>query len=394
MDEELKKALEALTNSVSEKMKEMLAVKDKLDAEAKEYGTHRKDTSDRLEAVVKSVSDINAKILELQQKAARPTGDERPRSIGEQFVENEAFKAYNKGGRQGLVIELRNDITSASTSAGALIAPDRKDLLIAPPDRQLRIRNLCMAGSTVSNLVQYQRENVFTNFADGISEGGAYPVSDVKYTDADAKVKKFGHIIKVTKEALNDSAQLQSLIDGRLRYGLLYREDVQLLLGDGTGNNLLGVMPQAASYDTARTLTGDTMADILSHAITQAISDEYVASGFVLNTNDWEKLSLLKSTDGVYLFAGPQQAAYPTIWGLPIVVTNAMPVGKFLTGAFAIGSQIFDRQSVEVEISTENDKDFETDKVSMKCSERLAFAVYRPAAFVKGTFPVAPPADE
>jgi HK97 family phage major capsid protein len=385
MDEDVKKALNELTNSVGDKMKEMLAIKDKMTDEAKEHGKHREETVNRLEAVVKDVADVNAKILDLQQKSARPSGESRPSSMGEQFITSDAFKAY-QGGRQGLVVEVRNDITSVSTSAGALIAPDRKDLIIVPPDRQLRIRNLCMSGSTTSNLVQYQREDVFTNEAAGIGETDAYPTSDVKYIPADAKVKKFGHMVKVSKEALDDAAQLKSLIDGRLKYGLLFVEDEQLLLGDGTGQNILGVIPQAEAYDTARTKAGDNMADIISHAVTQTISDEYYASGVVLNPNDWELIRLLKSTDGVYLFAGPQQTVVPTLWGLPVVVTNAMPAGKFLTGAFSIGSQIFDRANAEVEISTENDKDFETDMVSMKCSERLAYVVYRPKAFVIGDF--------
>ncbi|MDR0249844.1 MAG: phage major capsid protein [Burkholderiales bacterium] len=384
-ENDVQKAVQELTASVGKKMEEMLAIKAKMEDEAKAHGKHREETGTRLEAVVQAVAAINAKILEVQQRAARPSGDERPVSMGAEFVNSAKFKAYD-GGRQGLSVEVRNDISSAGTSAGALIAPDRKDLLITPPDRQLRVRSLCMAGSTTSNLVQYQREDVFTSNVAGIAEGGAYPKSDVKYVPADAKVKKFGHMIKVTKEALADAAQLQSLIDGRLRYGVLFREDEQLLLGDGTGNDIFGIMPQSATYDTARTKTGDNMADIISHAMTQAISDEYYASGVVLNPNDWEKMRLLKTTDGVYLFAGPQQTVVPTLWGLPVVVTNCMPAGKFLTGAFAIGSQIFDRASVEVEISTENADDFEHDLVSMKCSQRLAFVVYRPKAFVVGQF--------
>ncbi|MDR2173655.1 MAG: phage major capsid protein [Burkholderiales bacterium] len=384
--DDVKEAVEKLTASVGEKMKEMQAVKAKMDDETKEHGKHREETAARLEALVKENAAVNAKILELQQKGVRTSGDDRPMSMGAEFVESAAFKNY-KGGRQGICVEVRNDVTSAGTSAGALIAPDRKDLIITPPDRILRIRSLCMSGSTTSNLVQYQKEDVFTSAVAGVAEGAAYPKSNVKYSPADAKVKKFGHMIKVTKEALDDSAQLQSLIDSRLRYGVLFREDEQLLLGDGTGNDVLGVMPQAASYDTDRTETGDNMADIISHAMTQAISDEYYASGLVLNPNDWEKMRLLKTTDGVYLFAGPQQLPIPTVWGLPVVVTNAMPVGKFLTGAFAIGSQIFDRAGVEIEISTENADDFERDLVSMKCSQRLAFVVYRPKAFVVGQFP-------
>ncbi|MCY1382155.1 Phage capsid family protein [compost metagenome] len=57
----------------------------------------------------------------------------------------------------------------------------------------------------------------------------------------------------------------------------------------------------------------------------------------------------------------------------------------FLVGAFSLGAQIFDRLLAEILISTENDKDFEKNMVSIRAEERLAFSVYRPEAFVTGS---------
>ena len=60
---------------------------------------------------------------------------------------------------------------------------------------------------------------------------------------------------------------------------------------------------------------------------------------------------------------------------------------KFLTGSFAEAAQIFDREDANVVISTENADDFEKNMISVRWEERLALAVYRPEAFVKGEFP-------
>ena len=68
-----------------------------------------------------------------------------------------------------------------------------------------------------------------------------------------------------------------------------------------------------------------------------------------------------------------------------MVQTPAMQVSKFLTGAFRLGAQIFDRMSIEVLISTEDQDNFVKNMITIRAEERLALAVYRPAAFIYGT---------
>ena len=67
-----------------------------------------------------------------------------------------------------------------------------------------------------------------------------------------------------------------------------------------------------------------------------------------------------------------------------MVQTQAIAQGKFLTGAFNLGAQIFDRWQSRVEIATENEDDFVKNLVTILCEERLALAVYRPESFIYG----------
>lgn len=80
----------------------------------------------------------------------------------------------------------------------------------------------------------------------------------------------------------------------------------------------------------------------------------------------------------------------PTLWGLPVAQTQAMTAGEFMTGAFNLGAQIFDRMDVEVLLSSENVDDFEKNMFTIRIEERLALAVYRPEAFVTGDVNPAP----
>src|SRR3546814_3746850 len=63
-----------------------------------------------------------------------------------------------------------------------------------------------------------------------------------------------------------------------------------------------------------------------------------------------------------------------------------MTAGNFLTGAFRLGAQIFDRQDARVEVSTEDSDNFRKNLVTILAEERLALAVYRPEAFIRGGF--------
>jgi HK97 family phage major capsid protein len=52
-----------------------------------------------------------------------------------------------------------------------------------------------------------------------------------------------------------------------------------------------------------------------------------------------------------------------------------------LVGAFRPQAQIFRRQGITVEIATEHASDFTSNLVTIRAEERVALAVFRPAAF-------------
>jgi HK97 family phage major capsid protein len=200
-------------------------------------------------------------------------------------------------------------------------------------------------------------------------------------------VTTIAHWVLATRQILDDSPMLQSYIDGRLRYGLAYVEDNQLLNGGGTGTDLNGIYTQAtASTANLAVVTAPTFLDVLRAAMLQASLANIPPTGIVLNPTDWFKIETTKDTAGAYIIGNPQDGTNPRLWGLPVVETPAMTVDKFLVGAFRYGAQIFDRQDATVEISTEDSDNFRKNLVTILAEERLALAVYNTLAFVKGDF--------
>lgn len=387
---ELELALDKINDKVKEHGEKALALAQK----GIDMTTAQKEQVDEL---MTSQSEIKAQVQELLQKAARRgSGEDNVlRTAGEKFVAAEAFKRVSEnGGRlqkgENVRVEVKA-ITSLGNSAGALIAPDRQGGILALPQRQLTVRDLIAPGRTNSNLIQYFRETVFTNNAAPVAEGTRKPESALTFDQMDAKVIKLAHFIKATTEILADAPGLQSMIDQRLRYGLDFVEDLQLLKGSGVGNNLNGLYTQATAYAAPITISGATRIDILRLAFLQGELALLPADAAVLHPSDWAAIELLKDSQGRYIIGNPQGSLAPTLWGRRIVTSLAMDLDTFLAGNFRQAAQIFDREDANIVVSTENEDDFVNNRVTILAEERLALAVYRPQALIKGkASPVAP----
>lgn len=351
-----------------------------------ELTTTLKEQAD--EAMI-AANELKAQFSDLEQKLARDGGRaERAKSVGERFVGSKDFKSFAGEQRpRGRVIVDVKDISSLTTDAagsvGDLIQEDRA-ARVDLPQRRMTIRQLLAQGTTSSNTIEYEKETGFTNSAAPVAEGAAKPESNIQYEDATATVRTIAHWMRASVQVLADAPALQSIIDQRLRYGLSFVEEQQLLNGDGTGQNLSGLVTEATAYSAAFTPASATAIDTLRLAALQVMLAEYSGDGFVLHPTDWARIELTKDSQGRYIIGNPQGALAPTLWGLPVVATQAMTIDKFLTGSFSMGAQIFDRQNATVEVSTEDGDNFTKNKVTIRAEERLAMPIYRPEAFVFG----------
>lgn len=356
-------------------------------------------SADLKEKTDKALSELGAvvtRVGELEKRAAREKEivESKDMDLGDHLVASDAFKNADKtGGWRGAIkvgVE-RADITSANGTVGAgrsagtsLVPGARVPGIVAPPNRQFTIRDLLAPGQTTSSSVEYVKETGFTNSARPVTEGQTKPKSDLTFNMVTSPVRTVAHIFKASRQIIDDAPGLASYINARGTYGLKYVEETQLLTGNGTGQNLNGIVPQATSFSPAFTPDTETAIDRLRLAILQVVLAEYPASGFVLNPTDWAKIELTKDAEKRYIVGNALSPIGPSLWNLPVVQTQAMAAGEFLTGAFNIAAQIYDRMGVEVLLSTENSDDFEKNMMTIRVEERLALAVYRPEAFVTG----------
>jgi HK97 family phage major capsid protein len=382
MATEVKTAFETKHNEVKEIAEKALAEAGK--------GIAMTETAKELaDAAMTGMNEAKARMDELEQKMARGgNANERAMTAGERFTESEEFKAFAGEQRpRGRVLVDVKDISSLTTDAagsvGTLIQPDRAAAVMLP-DRRLTIRSLLAQGNTSSNSIEYDAEKLFTNAAAPVAEGALKPQSEIQYEEKTATVRTIAHWMRASVQVLADAPGLRSMIDNRLRYGLDFVEEQQLLNGSGVGQNLPGLVTSATAYAAPGALVAGQMIDTIRLSHLQVALAEYPANGTVLNPIDWAFIEMLKDGEGRYLIGNPQGSISPTLWGLPVVATQAMTVDKFLTGAFNMAAQIFDRQDSTVEVSTEDQDNFVKNKVTIRAEKRLALAIYRPAAIVYG----------
>jgi HK97 family phage major capsid protein len=382
-----------LKRQLTERDNEIKAALEAHKAEIEKTGKASDETKAKLDTLAKAGEDTIARIGAFEQALAalkmNNGGRDSAKSTGEQFTDDEKVKAFLEGPKKGRVTARFKAITSATSGSGnggELIVPDRQPGIIQAPNRPLYIRELLSSGRTTSNSIEYVQETGFTNNARPVAETTQKPESSIEFTLQTAPVRTIAHFIMASVQVLDDVPALQSYIDTRLRYGLALEEENQILAGDGTGQNLLGLIPQATPFDTSRLRIGDTRIDIIRRAMTQVRLAEYRADAIVMHPNDWEEIELTKDTTDNYVWANPASLLGPTLWGRPVIDTTAVEEGEFLVGAFKLAGQVWDRQDATVDVSTEDRDNFIKNMVTIRGEERLALTVYRPEAMVYGDF--------
>lgn len=348
------------------------------------------------------------------------------KSLGEAFIQSAEFKAM-KDGRHGKMdapwkvtggdlsgwgqkdvftgMDQSGYGNNYSTSVGTVI---QQDPMVPRAQLTQRVRDLFPVANTSANMITYIRSKGFTTgvgnrgnaaavptyvAADSsanppvVAGFGVKPRSSLSFSTEKAPVETIAHWEVVHRNIIDDMPQLRATIDNELMYGLRLAEDDQILNGDGQNSNLLGLL-NTPGIQTYTKVTADSYADALRRAATKCILAYYPANAYVLHPNDWETTELTKATgDGQYvLVSNVSIGAQRQVWRLPVVETPAITEGTFLTGAFGLGAQLYDRQEANIRISESHANIFVQNAIAILAEERLALAVKRPEAFVKGTF--------
>lgn len=354
LDAELAKVKEA--NSVFEKLRNIDTGETPLQPEAKSLGEH----------FVKSAGDS------LKQQGSRRLEISAPefKAAGDPAKTTPLVDGFGTMYQRSIVNQRREKLVAADLMGSANV-----DL------------------PTIKYLVE-KANRIAEGTPASVAEGAQKPY--VRFADLDIVTESLSKIAALTKlsdEMIADFGFVADWINNQLIYELSVVEEKQLISGDGTGSNVRGILNRSGIQTVTSAKKANWFDDLYSAISKVAQATPLTADGIIMNTADYEVLRLAKDGNGQYIAGGPFQGQYgvggilvdPPVWGYRTVVTNNIPKGTALVGAFRQGSTILRKGGLRVDSSNTNADDFEKNLVTLRAEERIGLMVPLPSAFVKVT---------
>ena len=211
------KTLEGLQKQLGETLGEVKEFAKEFKAKSEAGEKVSTETKEKADKALSELEGLRGEITELSQKLAqsrRGGDDEQPtlKSLGVEVANHDEVRAYVDGGCKGTIGFSVKAVTTAAGSAGGLIRPDRQSDIVTMPRMGLRVRDLLTPGRTDGNSIEFAKQVTRTNNAAPVAEGAQKPESVYEWDVDDAPVRTIAHWIPVSRQAMDDIPQLESLM--------------------------------------------------------------------------------------------------------------------------------------------------------------------------------------
>lgn len=334
-------------------------------------------------------------------------GNPDPVSVAEAFVRSKALETFRAGGTRGkFAVDFSEPIETRDAPAGTVTTTTYPlqntrvpGVIPQNPDFPLLVADLLDQQTSDGTTLEYLRDTSGPVVGSGtwnkaavVAEGAVKPQSGpFSFDTITTTLKTVAHWVPITRQASDDNGQLMGYINGRLTYGLLFKQDRQVLNGNGS-TEMQGILT-TSGIGTYQPPVGNTDAKLITvrKARTQAELALYPPDSVVMNPADWQDIELDTDANGQFrvITSVTDPGAAMRLWGLRVVTTVAIAAGTALLGGFRTGATLWTRQGVTI-LMTDSHADFFIENTLVILAEmRANVAVHTPAAFVKITFAAA-----
>ena len=249
-----------------------------------------------------------------------------------------------------------------------------------------RIMDLLPSTSMSTPVIEYIQHTSTTGTAGTVAPGGLKPSVTLNTAKLEARARKIAVTTKINDEDLEDFSAFLQYVSGELQRLVIDAENIQLLLGDGTGENLTGIFATSGILTRVKAASPETGIDTLALAASDLRTGPALvpATVYAMSPNTWTALTLLKDTQGRYILGNPAEQDAAKLWGVPVVQSTGITAGWVLgmNGPDVGAAYVRQGPVLQTDYGTDG---FEHNTTAFRCEERIALAVVKPSAAIKIT---------
>ena len=387
--------VEKINSLIAEKTANSVS-KDELDAfksqlstlEGKSDVTEVKSAIAKLEGMVEGMKEAKTEKKNVFKSMGEAIADAFESSI-EKITE-----VKENGGLMNLDVKAVGTMTITNNYSGGTVALSQLEAGVARIARRMPfLRQLVNTAGTTSKYITYLQSNGQEGGAGMTAEGAEKTQADFNLVETSVEVKKITSWIKVSKEMIADLPFMRNEINNELMELVELKLDEQVLSGNGSGQNLTGILQNAVAWSAggfALSIASPNEYDVLRVAISQIQGNLFNPNYIVLHPEDVAKMELNKTSTGEYTYAMHYTAdGVVRVKSIPVIENTGITAGTFLVGDFT-KSNLRIREDLNIQVGYVND-DFTKNLMTILCEARAVHYVksnhYN--AFVKGTFSTA-----
>jgi len=359
----------------------------------------------RQDPAFKAWQDSIATPMGGEVKQVAPSRSDDVRSIIRKSLESESFRYWQGIGGKSESLPFRFQLPVQKTADVTVVANMRDvagteylQQIVEKPLRMEHVRDLLNIVPTSEGAIVFLRQTGFTNAAAAVAESvdpdspSTLPLSRIVNTKITSTVQRIGHYCRIPYELLDDVDGLAAQLESQLIGGLLNAEDGEILRGDGTGENLEGLMVNSScqTHSWSAGDAGDNQADAILEGIVKIWIAELAPDGIVVTPANAKAIMKLKDSNKQYLFPQFGNGMLTSLWGLPVVITTAQAANTVSVGAWRSAAMLRDRQEASIVFSDVVGSYRIQGLRAAIVEERVALVNMRPEAFCKITLDNAP----
>jgi hypothetical protein len=219
-------------------------------------------------------------------------------------------------------------------------------------------------------------DSAYTDAADyQVNQGDTKAEGNLPTELLTANIATIAVQLPLSEQVMADSSALMNFVQSRLNYSVLLKLQNELVAGVGGTGKISGLLTQGTAFTQSSNATD---ADAIGEAQAQLQTIGWNANLVLLHPTKWQELRAERLTAGDYVAGGWADPAAPSIWGVPVLQSAAVPTNKAIV-LDTTQCLLIDRQSIAFELGRINAQ-FVQNLLTARSELRAGMAVLSPSA--------------